>query len=123
MELLFDFDSHQGIINVHFHGLDGTEPVTSIKEALNLLKIRNPAKTFSEAVRNGAYNDVPDAEYKRMLETIKYISSMWCYMDEPGEAPQKGEMNALMLLANAIEALSQFNVLYQMPPDEDPTTT
>lgn len=123
MDLLFDFDSRQGLTNVRFDGLDGFERVTSVKEALGLLKIRNPAKTFSEAARSRAYDDVPDAEYKRMLETIKYLSSMWCYMDDPGEAPQRSEMNALMLLANAIEALSQFNILYQMPPDEDPPTT
>lgn len=120
MELLFDFDNHQGISNVRFDGLDGFERVTSVKEALGLLKISNPAKTFSEAVRGGAYDDVPDAEYKRMLETVKYISSMWCYMDDPGEAPQRSEMNALMLLANAIEALSQFNILYQMEDPQQP---
>ena len=117
MELRDSFDSRQALINVRFDGLDGLERVASVKEALGLLKIRNPAKTFSEAMYSGAYNDVPDAEYKRMLETVKFISSMWCYMDEPGEAPPKYEMNALMLLANAIEALSQFNALYQMPFD------
>lgn len=45
-----------------------------------------------------------------MLETVKFLSELWHYGDEPGEAPQKYEMNALMLLANALEALSQFNV-------------
>lgn len=120
MDLLYDFDSRQGLTRVRFDGLDGGERVTSVKEGLNLLKIRNPAKTFSEAVRGGAYNDVPDEEYRRMLETIKYLSSMWCYMDEPGETPPKGKMNALMLLANAIEALSQFNVLYQMEEPQQP---
>lgn len=120
MELLFDFDQRQGITRVRFDGLDGFEHVTSLKEALNLMRIKNPAVAFSADVQAGAYNDVPDAEYKRMLETVKYISSMWCYMDEPGEIPPKYEMNALMLLANAIEALSQFNVLYQMPFDGEP---
>ncbi len=43
------------------------------------------------------------------------MSSLWYYADEPGETPPKFEMNALMLLANALEALSQFNVQYQMP--------
>lgn len=122
MDMLFDFDSRQGLHNVRFEGegLDGSEEVTSLKQALGLLKIRNPAKTFSETVRGGAFDDMTDEEFKRMLDTVKFISSMWCYMDEPGETPPKYEMNALMLLANAIEALSQFNVLYQMEDPQQP---
>lgn len=120
MELILDFDQRQGLANVRFEGLDGTEGVTSMKQALSLLKIRNPASTFTNAVKSGAYNHVPDAEYKRMLDTIKFISSMWCYPDDPGETPQKSEMNVLMLLANAIEALTQFNVQYQMEKPQQP---
>ena len=76
MDLIFDFDRCQGITNARFNGLDGSEPVMSVKEALNLMKIRNPSIVFSEAVHDGAYNSVPDAEYKRMLDTIKYISTL-----------------------------------------------
>ncbi len=50
-----------------------------------------------------------------MCETMKFMGSLWYYPGDPGEAPPKFEMNALMLLANALEALSQFNVQYQMP--------
>lgn len=120
MDMGFDFDQRQGLANVGFHGLDGTESVTSIKDALRLLKIRNPAVNFANAVKHGAYNDVPDAEYKRMLDTMTFISELWRYPDDPGEAPQKSEMNALMLLANAIEALSTFNVQYQMDEPQQP---
>ena len=42
MELIFDFDQRQGLANVRFEGLDGTEDVASMKQALSLLKIRNP---------------------------------------------------------------------------------
>lgn len=55
MDLIFDFDQRQGIANIEFHGLDGTESVTSIKDALRLLKIRNPAVNFANAVKHGAY--------------------------------------------------------------------
>lgn len=64
MELLFDFEQRQGIANAHFEGLDGTESVTSVKDALRLLKIRNPAVNFANAAKHGAYDDVSDAEYK-----------------------------------------------------------
>ncbi|MDE6995922.1 MAG: hypothetical protein K2P41_16150 [Lachnospiraceae bacterium] len=120
MELIFDFDQRQGLANIGFHGLDGTESVTSIKDALRLLKIRNPAVNFAEAAKHGAYNDVPDAEYKRMLDTITFISELWRYPDEPGEGEQKCEINVLMLLANAIEALSMFNVQCQMQEPQQP---
>lgn len=119
MDLVFDFDSRQGITNVRFDGLNGSEKVKTAKGALNLLKIRNPFISFSEAVHKGAYSSVPDAEYNRMWDTIRFISSMWHYPDEPTEAPQEDEMNVLMLLANTIEALSQFKVLYQIPSETD----
>ena len=120
MDMVFDFDQRQGLASVGFHGLDGTESVTSIKDALRLLKIRNPAVNFANAVKHGAYNDEPDAEYKRMLDTITFISELWRYPDSPAEAKTAYEMNALMLLANAIEALSTFNVQYQMDEPQQP---
>lgn len=109
MDLIFDFDRRQGITNVRFDGLDGSEDVTSVKEALGLLKIRNPAIAFAEAVSNGTYDDMTDTEYTRMLETVKYISALWRYPGEPEETPLIYEMNPLMVLVSAIETLSQFN--------------
>lgn len=76
MELLFNFDSSQGIANVRFEGLDGTEGVATLKQALALLKIKNPAVNFADAVRSGAYNDTTDEEYKRRrTETAHDIQS------------------------------------------------
>ncbi len=60
MDLIFDFDNRQGITNVRFDGLDGSEDVRSEKEALGLLKIRNPAVTFSEDVHRGTFDSVHD---------------------------------------------------------------
>ena len=120
MDMIFDFDQRQGLTNVRFDGLTGTEPVTSVKEALSLLKIRNPATTFAEAVSSGTYDNTTDTEYKRMLETVKYTSTLWRYPGEPEETPLKYEINALMLLAAALERLSQLNALYQMPLETEP---
>ena len=47
MELIYEFDPSQRIVNARFEGLDGTESVTSVKDALCLLKIRNPAVKFA----------------------------------------------------------------------------
>lgn len=120
MDLVFDFDGQQSIVNARFDGLDGSESVTSVKDALALLKIRNPAINFAEAVRSGAYDKVSDAEYHRMLETIEFIQKLWRYTDEPEDAPTKYEMNPLMLLANALEALSRFNVQDQREASRQP---
>ena len=107
MDLIFDFDRRQGITNVRFEGLDGSENVTSLKEALGMLKIRNPAIAFAEAMSNGAYDNTTDTEYTRMVEMVNYISTLWRYPGEPEETPLIYEMNPLMVLASAIEALSQ----------------
>lgn len=95
MDLIFDFDRCQGITNAHFDGLDGSEPAMPVKEALGLMKIRNPSIAFSEAAHNGVYNSVPDAEYKRMLDTVKYISTLWHHADDPANASPQHEMNLL----------------------------
>ena len=81
------------------------------------LKSRSQATVKVERME---YNDATDAEYKRMLETVKFIGSMWRYPDDPGESPEQHEMGALMLLAAAIEALSMFNVQYQMDDPVQP---
>ena len=120
MELIFDFDQRQGIANVRFEGLDGTEGVTSTKQALSLLKIRNPACAFADAVKTGAYDDLSDAEYKRLLEAVTCISSLW---HRPGDQPDSKtqyDMNPLTLLANTIEALSQLNAQCQTQEPEQP---
>lgn len=76
MELIYEFDPSQRIVNARFEGLDGTESVTSVKDALCLLKIRNPAVKFAETVQSGGYNDTSDAEYERMLNTLEFISGL-----------------------------------------------
>ena len=105
MDILFDFDTWRCIHNVRFEGLDGTEPVTSVKDALERMKIRNIATTFAENVQALKYDDMTDEEYERMLEHVKFLCTLWRYPDAPRGAPQEYEMNALMLLANALELL------------------
>ena len=94
MELIFDFDQRQGLANVRFEGLDGTEDVASMKQALSLLKIRNPVIPFADAVKSGAYDHVPDAEYKRMLDTMTFISELWRYPDEPRSEEHTSELQS-----------------------------
>lgn len=103
LELRFDFDDCQRFTNIRFMGLDGAERVT-VKQALGLMEVRNPVATFRDNINCLAYEHVTPEEFQGMLNTVKLIDSMWRYKDEPGEAPT---MNALMLLANAIELVSK----------------
>ncbi len=109
MELVYEFDQNGAMTDAHFEGLDGCEQVSSVKEALSLMKIRNPAVSFSEGAKAGVYNDVPDEEYQPMFQAVKCVSSLWRYKDAPEGSPNQLEMNALMLLANAVELVSRLN--------------
>ena len=113
MELHFDFDDRQGVTSVRFEGLSGTEGVTSVAQALDLMKVLNPATSFAEDVYALKYNDVTGAEYARMLDTVKLLNSIWRYPGEPEEAPPQYQMNVLMLLANAIELVCKLNTELQ----------
>ena len=107
MKLLYEFDASQNIINARFDGLDGCESVSSVKEALGLMQIVNPAVAFADAVKSGMYLDVSDEAYQRMLNNIKRISLLWHYPDDPADSQTRYQLNALMLLANAIEVISK----------------
>ena len=107
MELVYKFDANQNITDIRFDSLDGCESVASVKEALGLMQIVNPAVAFADAVKAGMYLDVSDEVYQRMLDNIKRISSLWHYPDDPPGAQTRYQMSALMLLANAIEVISE----------------
>lgn len=111
MELAYKFAQDGTISNVHFEGLDGCEPVRSVKEALDLMRIVNPAVAFAEDTRAGRYNDVSDEDYKLMLDAVKCVSSLWQYQGAMPDKKKEFQMNPLMLLANAVELLSQLDAL------------
>ena len=110
MELPYRFTDDSSLADVVFMGLTGREYVTSTKDALNVMKIKNPAVDFQECLKAGDFNDVPDEEYKQMLDTIKCIKDLWRYPDEPADSQTQYDMNILALLANAIELISRQNV-------------
>lgn len=118
MELIYDVTSDGSVINAHFAGLTGCEPVTSIKQALKLLQIENPAIVFTKSAKAGVYDHISDAEYYRMLDTVECIALLWRYDgDTPEDKSTQQSMNALTLLANAIELISQLHAqLRQAPP-------
>ena len=111
MELSYEIHEDGSVINARFEGLNGCERVTSVKQALNVMKVENPAVRFARDAKAGMYDNMSDEEYVRMLRAVECISMLWrCDGDEPADKSTRTEMNALMLLANAIETISRQNV-------------
>ena len=81
--------------------------MSDMKEALNMLKIENPAVSFSNDFRNGVYGDVSEEERQLMRDTVKCISSLWQYKDVPEGISAQHEMSVLLPLINAVELVNR----------------
>lgn len=103
MEMKYTVNNDYTISDLEFIGLSGNENVFSLKESLEFLIITNPAISFSEAVKNGAYNELSDDEYGELLSTVKCIAGLFRY--DGTEEKTLPDMNILMLLQNAITEL------------------
>lgn len=112
MELKYDVNSDGIIVNAQFDGLTGSEPVTSLKQALGLLQVENPAVIFTKDAKDGVYDHISDKEYYRMLSAVEAISLLWRYEgDQPKDKSTQPRMNVMTLLANAIEMISKMYLL------------
>lgn len=110
MTLKYRFDKEYRLRDISFEGLNGREEVSSTKEALHVMKIRNPAIDFAEDVKKGYYNDISDEDYQRALDTIKCVRDLWRRPDDPPDSKGQCEMNPLELLANAIRMVARLDV-------------
>ncbi len=109
MKMNFQYDNYGSLEHITFEGLNGCETVRDMKNALELLKIENPKRTFQERVRSGEFDDTPEDEYRQIVSAVDFAATLWRYSDaKVGELAQL-EMNVLMLLANAIEVCSKQN--------------
>jgi len=111
MEMDWKFNEDGSLERITFQGLNGSEFTGNLKSALDMLKIKNPTSTFADRVKTGEFDNTLDEEYIKICEAVQYVSSLWHYPDaQEGELAQC-EMNALMLLANAIEEISRQNAI------------
>ncbi len=110
VKIKYRFNNEYSVEDVIFDGLNGREYVTSTKDALNVMKIENPAVDFTEDVKAGHYDDLTDEEYQQALDMIKCISKLWRCPGEPEETASRYDMNILSLLANAIEMIGRQDV-------------
>lgn len=109
MVMEYEYNENGSMERISFEGLNGTENAGNLKCTLGLLKIENPAVTFAEKVKAGEYDHVPDDEFIRIRDETKFVSSLWHYPDDREGQTAECEMNALMLLANSIEAASRLH--------------
>ena len=109
MKMDFQYDGHGSLEHITFQGLNGCEPVRDLKNALELMKIENPKRTFQERVKSGEFDNTPDDEYEQIVSAVDFAASLWRYPDAREGEPAQSEMNVLMLLANAIEVASKQN--------------
>ncbi len=110
MKLSYTFNKDGAIRDVEFTGCTGAEAVDNVKEALKVLRLENPGPAFYELVKRGDYNEVPDEEYYQVLATVKCLSRLFRYPDDPKDASARGEMNVLILLANALTRVVEQDV-------------
>lgn len=109
MKMDFNYDNYGSLEHITFEGLNGCESVRDMKNALELLKIENPKRTFQARVRAGEFDTTPEDEYLQIVDAVDFVATLWRYPDaKVGELAQP-EMNVLMLLANAIELASKQN--------------
>lgn len=114
MKLKYDVADDGSIVNAHFDGLTGCEPVTTLKQALTLLQIKNPALVFTEDAKAGVYDHVPDKDYYRLLAAVESISILWRHAGDYSEGkPTQPSLNPLTLLANAVELIGQMHAQLQ----------
>lgn len=117
MELKYEVGADGSIINTQFEGLDGRERVTSVKQALGVLQIENPAIVFTRNAKAGLYDCISDAEYNRMLAIVEHIALLWRNNgDIPEGKSTQPHLNVMVLLANAIEMIGQMHMQLQQFP-------
>lgn len=97
------------LTNVQFEGFDGWESARTVKDAVDLMLVDNPAKTFAQKMKGGAYENAPEACVAREAQVVNILSELWKYPnDKNTNAPT---LNVMMLLANALTLIAQ-NVEY-----------
>ena len=107
MTMNFKYNEDGSMEHITFQGLNGSEFSGNLKSALELLKIENPVIAFNDKVKAGECDNMSDDEFAKLLNAMKFVSSLWRYPDaKEGEAENR-EMNVLMLLANVIEVASR----------------
>lgn len=100
MQIKYSFVPDSDELNkIRFEGMKGSEHCATVKDALRLLQIENPAAVFAANMKRGMYDCTPDRFIFREAAVTNYISELWHY-DEDEEMLK--DLNVLTLLANSL---------------------
>lgn len=119
MKLSYKFNPDATIREVEFTGCHGLERAGTLKEALGILQIENPAPSFMQEARAGMFHSTPYTQLDRYATTIGHISRLFRYPNEPLTSPPRPQMNALALLANAITEIARLKLAVQWYQDHE----
>ncbi len=84
----FKYDEYGSLEHITFQGLNGCEPVRDLKNALELLKIENPKRTFQDRVKAGEFDNTSDDGYEQIVDAVDFAASLWRYPDAQVERRQ-----------------------------------
>ena len=86
MQLKYKFGADGLMTDIWFDGLDESERVTSVSEAMTKLRVKNPAVVFTEKAKAGVFDEISDEEYYSLLSSIECIAMLWRYEgDRPAD--------------------------------------
>lgn len=103
MQINYIFDKYGRLSNVTFEGLSGLEAVSNLKEAVNMLVLTNPAKTFAEKMKSGCYESQSNALIARDDNIANTLSTL--FKLSANDSVTRPEMNVMMLLASAFTTI------------------
>lgn len=103
MQMNYVFDKYGRLSNVTFEGLSGLESVSNLKEAVNMLVLTNPAKTFAAKMKSGYYEPQSNALIERDANIANTLSGL--FKLSANDSVTRPEMNVMMLLASAFTTI------------------
>ena len=111
--LNFDIDENDCVsqIGLDCHDYTGKERATTLKGALEDLKIQNPCTTFARKMNSGYYetSNMPEDTVTEIAEITNFLSQLWQYSDKRVRYPEGKDlepyMNPLHILENALNLL------------------
>ena len=101
LELQYTFNENMEFQQIDAVGMTGYEQVSTLKEALALLQLSNPCKSFAKKYKALVVHDKESEEQLAEEARIADIlSTLWCYHDAPEEI--LSSMNVLTILSNLL---------------------
>ena len=101
LELQYTFNENMDCRRIDVVGMTGYEQVSTLKEALALLQLSNPCKSFAKKYKSLVlYDKSSEEQMVEEAEIADILSTLWCYHDNAEELLPS--MNVLTILSNLL---------------------